>query len=86
MIQKYGAMNLDPAFYSGSICSWTSSLVRAPSDESPEVAQCPGNEGRAYGTGLPEVINDLICKSSFGGFVAFSDVKMVPLLNDFDVA
>lgn len=55
-------------------------------DRSRYVGQCPGNEGRANGTRLPEVTDDLIWKSSFGGLEASSDVNMVPLLNDFDVA
>lgn len=45
-----------------------------------------GIEGRANGTRLPEVTDDLICKSSFGGFGASSHVNVVLLLNDFDVA
>ncbi len=54
--------------------------------QSAEVGQCPGNEGRANGARLPEVIDDLICKRSFVEFGASSHVNVVPLLNDFDVA
>jgi hypothetical protein len=43
------------------------------------------NEGRAKGTRLPEVTDNLICKRSFGGFGASSHVKMVPILNDIDI-
>jgi hypothetical protein len=45
---------------------------------SEEADQCPGNAGRANGRRLPEVIDDLNCKSSIGGFGASSHVNIVP--------
>ena len=46
-----------------------------------EVGQCPGNEGGANGTRLPEVTDDLICKSSFGGSGASSHVDIIRRLS-----
>lgn len=53
-------------------------------DLSRRVGQGPRNEGRAIGTRLPDVADDLICKTSFGGSRASRHVNIVPLLNDFE--
>jgi hypothetical protein len=44
-----------------------------------------GIEGRANGTRLPEVTDNLICKRSFGGFGPSSHFNIAPLLNDIDM-
>jgi hypothetical protein len=54
-------------------------------DRSLNVGQSPRNEGRANGSRLGGVTDDLICNGSFGGFGASSHVNIVPILNDIDI-